>query len=173
MSVTSQTERPTLPRREQFDPSATITLTVYMRSFNPNADKRRQLSLLEDIEAAERAGVVSELSVETWPQRVRLDETASRADVWDTYEEFRTWAKREGVSLDPPFSVCSMPSCDGERTDSVLTLPEVSLAVYEDGVLSCVYPYQDGHWKRTVSDSIEALSRTGRKTVTAQFLDND
>ena len=97
---------------------------------------------------------IDDVQVECWGQR-RLD--APDESVTETVAEYREWADRHGYSLDPAFRRRETGSLLTQRSRSEVVVPAISLAIYEDGELSCVTPCSDGATTYTVEECLEAL----------------
>jgi hypothetical protein len=101
------------------------------------------------------AGTVSDYTVRTWPDEVALSEHTRHSRVVETYRQFRDWADDAGASITPPFDRRTVTSLVG-RTEEVLTLPVICLAVYDDDGLCGVYPCDDDEETWTVTDYLDA-----------------
>jgi len=111
------------------------------------------------------AGTIAAFEVETWPEEIAISEHTRHARVVETYERFRAWAETAGVSITPPFDRRTVTSLVG-RTEEVLTLPVLCLAVYDDDLCG-VYPCSDGDRTWTVTDYLDACERSGGRPATA------
>jgi hypothetical protein len=105
------------------------------------------------------AGTLDAYEIETWPDEVALSEHTRHSRVVETYRRFRTWAEDTGVSIAPPFDRRTVTSLVG-RTEEVLTLPVMCLAVYEEELCG-VYPCNDGDETWTVTDYLDAFEAAG------------
>lgn len=74
-------------------------------------------------------------------------------------DEFVSWARREGYSLEPAFEIRKRESELDPRTDTVLTLPLVCVALYDDEELLAVFPHAEDGGVRSVEDCLERLDR--------------
>lgn len=122
----------------------------------------RRTDVIDRLSALKSSGAIGEFIVETWPDEVFLSEHAQGARVLGVYEEFRTWADERDVTITPPFERRTVTSLVG-RTEAVLTVPVLCLAVYADG-LSGVFPCQDGDRTLTVTEFLDAFERADGAT---------
>lgn len=135
-----------------------VALDCYVRAsaaLEPTDD------LLETLHEYADTGLVDEFSLDVWPDRVRLgDDGSASAAVVDDYERFRTWADKDGVSLEPAFACRTHATMAHDDPDAFLRLPIVCLAVRVDGDLVTVAPHTTGTTAYTVADAlsdVEAL----------------
>lgn len=134
------------------DSTSRFDVDCYVRP--PVEGATRQV--VETLETHDRAGRLNSLTVETWPAAVSRDSTVT-TDVLETVEGFREWASERGARLEPAFSF-DEPTHDltGERR-SLVRLPVVCLAVYEDDDLYCVIPNRTEERTCTVWKALETL----------------
>jgi len=115
---------------------------------------------VETLRACEREGTVDGLLLRSWPETVSLGEETPHREVVERFEEFRRWAGRRGVSVEPPFEARERTSSvTGEFTERLVT-PLACLALYDEGRLAGVYPHSGAGETYTVEDAI-ATVRTG------------
>lgn len=93
--------------------------------------------------------------------RVQTRDEDGRPGALDTFEEFETWARRNGVNLAPAFQRRTRSYQGLNRIDEVVLFPVVSLAVYEGDRLRAVAP-ATGRPEATVWDCFDALETGGR-----------
>lgn len=105
------------------------------------------------------ADSIDAFRIETWPNEVVVSEHTQHTQVIETYEQFRAWADEAGVSITPAFDRRTVTSLIG-RTEEVLTLPVMCLAVYDDD-LRGVYPCTDSDETWTVTDYLDAYEAAG------------
>lgn len=142
------------------DPDGHDSLTVraYVRPsllFDPVDAK------LQTLEAIEDAGAVDEVTVEAWPDSVRLDEEPTFPRAVETFERFETWAEPAGTSIRPPFTVRTMTSEFTGETKRLLEPPIFCLAFERNGQLLNVVPHSDGDRHRSVKEALAALETPG------------
>jgi hypothetical protein len=106
------------------------------------------------------AGAVDDYEIRTWPDEIALSEHTRGSRVVETYRRFRAWADEAGTSIEPPFDRRTVTSLVG-RSEEVLTLPVMCLAVYDADGLRGVYPSDDGSGTRTVADYLDAYETAG------------
>lgn len=107
-------------------------------------------------------GVVDDLTVETWPDEVVIDEETEDDPAVERYRRFGEWAEDADVSLRPAFTVRERTTLVEDRPKTALVLPVCCLAVYRDGELACVAPHRDGDETYTVDDALADLERGTR-----------
>lgn len=140
------------------DPTATRRVELYLRGDTYGTYDRQQ-AVLERVRGLEERGVVDETAVDASWQRIRTPEQDPRNDAIATYEEFRSWARENGYSLEPAFERRHRSYLGTDAVSEVVVFPVVSLAVYEDDVLRSVFPCSDeaGTVHFTVGDCLEAF----------------
>lgn len=117
---------------------------------------------LKTLREYERAGVVDELSVGTWPHEISLTEETAGEAALRSYERFRTWADDEGVSLGPRFVRRERSTLTEDAGDVVLVLPVLCLSVSVDGELLSVAPHSTETETYTVEDALGHLGSLPR-----------
>lgn len=101
-------------------------------------------------------GVVDEFDVHCWPGRVPTRSPAT--DAVDRFQEFRSWARDNDVSIQPPFSVHTVSSEFTGEHRTYLSTPVCCLAVTVGDALAGVYPHTAGDEHRSIADGIEELA---------------
>lgn len=136
-------------------------LAVYLRSPVAEGTEQRQNSVLGRADALRQQELVDEVVVTYWNRLstgVNPDETAD-------IEALERWAADNGCSLVPAFDRHDRHSAfTGD--DSVVTLPVVAVACWEDDRLVGVYPHAGPCGHCTVADGldrIEAALRSGER----------
>ncbi len=140
---------------ETDDASETVGMVLWTR--RPVCGPRTEI--VDRLGALQSAGDIADFEVETWPEEIALSEHTRHSRVVETYERFRTWADAAGVSITPPFDRRTVTSLVG-RSEEVLTLPVLCLAVYDDGLCG-VYPCSVGTETWTVTDYLDAYESAG------------
>lgn len=102
------------------------------------------------------AGVLTDFTVEIWPEEIPLTERNDGRDPLATIERYEAWAEERDLRLRPPFETRTSSLLVG-GSETVLVTPSVLAAVSVDGDLAGVYPAtRDGRtW--TVTDLLDAL----------------
>jgi len=119
--------------------------------------------IIDRLSALSAADSLADFEIETWPDEVSLGEYTEHSRVVETYEVFSEWAAETGVSITPPFERRTATSLVG-RTEDVLRVPMLCLAVYDDGLCG-VYPCSDGDRTYSVADYLDAYEAAdGRPT---------
>jgi hypothetical protein len=146
-------EPPALPTVTAETPlSASVSL--YLRAGAPTAARDRQADARARIEALVDAGLLPDCTVEDWPSRAVVPSDGPADSAVETYEELAgAVAARPGVHLDPFFE--DRPGVG--RTDRVVVLPVVCIAVRRDGELTGLYPCWNEGAHESVEDGLAAL----------------
>lgn len=145
-----------------------------MSEIPPDTRPRIELLIREGIQPAlqeqvdrhcERAGALVQLgaasTVETsvWGTHIPIDDGVDTGCAErERYADYREWADGAGVELDPAFSTHRTHSLVSDRHYRVVTVPCVTMALYDEDRLVGVYPHRQGETVRTVADGIAALS---------------
>ena len=148
-----RSESPTLPTVTAETPlSASVTL--YLRAGAPTAARDRQADARARVEALGDAGLLPELTVSEWPSKAVVPSDGPADGAVVTYDEFAdAAAARPDVHLDPFFE--DRPGVG--RTDRVVVLPVVCVAVRRGGELTGLYPCWNGGTHESVEDGLAAL----------------
>jgi len=112
--------------------------------------------IIDRLSSLRAGGQIAEFTVRTWPGEVAVSEHTRHSQVLETYEQFRSWADETDVDITPPFDRRTVTTLVG-RSEEVLTLPVLCLAVYDDGLCG-VYPCTDGDETLTVTDYVDACA---------------
>lgn len=123
------------------------------------------LARIDDLEAAD---MIDESSVADEWQRIRTMDEDRRDGALETYAEFRTWAERNGYSLEPAFERRTGSYVGLDLVNEVVVFPVVSLAIYESERLRGVFPCSDEERNYRVQDCLDAFER-GDTGGLAQF----
>jgi len=143
------------------DESTGVRLVLWTR--RPVCGPRTEI--IDRLTALQSAGHVAGFEVETWPEEVAISEHTRHSRVVETYERFRAWAETAGVSISPPFDRRTVTTLVG-RSEEVLTLPVMCLAVHDEG-LRGVYPCTDSGRTWTVTDYVDACEVAGSAPLPA------
>lgn len=117
-------------------------------------------SKVETLRTCEENGDIGDLILQSWSDKVSLEENSPHEEVVDRFERFELWADAHGVSVRPPFSIQTTASLASDTPKRVLVTPILCLALYHDSQLLGVYPHSDGENTYTATDAIAEL-RTG------------
>lgn len=99
-------------------------------------------------------------------QHIRARTEDTRSGALETYEEFQTWAKHNGYSLEPAFERRTRTHMGTDRTDEVVEFPAIALAIYDEQDLKAVFPCTNGEHTYTVGDALDAFERGDRDWLT-------
>jgi hypothetical protein len=137
------------------------TLELAVRTLSPRGCKRRQDEVVRRLNGLVERGVVDDVSVTVWGERVATTtadaETEHGREVLDTVAAFREWAADHGRSVDRFFETRETHSEFTGESYAALELPAMVLAEYRDGELSWVSPCVDGEAVYTVGDRLATL----------------
>lgn len=113
--------------------------------------------VLTRFESLAAAGVFSGATLAgEWPRyRTRTEDGFSEAIA--TYEIFREWAERNGVSLEPGFQQRTRSFVGMDDVEEVVVFPVVALALYDDRDLTSVFPCTDEEQTYTVECALGAF----------------
>jgi hypothetical protein len=126
--------------------------------------------VIDRLSALQSAGELAGFDVETCPEEVAVSGQTRHSRVVEAYEQFRAWAVEAGVSVSPPFDRRTVTSLVG-RTEEVLTVPVMCLAVYDDDLCG-VYPCSDGDRTWTVTDYLDAYEAAESPPTLAELRDS-
>lgn len=121
------------------------SVAVYVRGAPGCREHER--AVIETLESLTESGVLDELTVRAWPEKVSLTGAgASHTDLVEDYQTFAAWADANDASIRPPFVVRDVDSSITDEHDEVLVTPSLLVAVWADGDLVSVYPHchEDG-----------------------------
>jgi hypothetical protein len=139
----SDTERPSTRRAE-----------LFVRAALPGPAKQCRTTIECQLQKLQQAGAVDDWTTTVWEKRVpEYADCPERS----RYEEFTSWAEREGVSLGPGFDTreCYCMETGEKRTE--LVLPVRCLAIYEDETLSRVAPVDRGDRITSIEECLDDL----------------
>lgn len=143
-----------------------VTLDCYVRA---TAAGRHVDDTISTVRTYDQEGLLTECTVEFWPDEIRLTADTEETDVRTHYRQFQAWAESEGVSLEPAFARRERTTLVSDDSDTVLVLPLLCLAIYDDGELVSVAPHTDGTTPYTVMDAladIQSIPRIQSKDAT-------
>lgn len=128
------------------------TVTAYLRTGVTSVVRDRQARVRETVEQVEAAGIVEDVDVVGWPERVRAPpETDVGADALQLYDEFI-----DAVEAEPLVPFFEARQGAGEA-DRVVDLPAICVAYRVDGDLAGLYPrWRDGE-HHSIEDCMRAL----------------
>lgn len=140
------------------DPTDPIRVTMWIRDASHIAQECKSEAVAR-LHRLEKRGVVDEISVRTWGKQINLEPEPTTGDeeVRQAYEEFVSWAARNGYSLEPAFRRCDRTTLVSEGTTEVLVLPVVCLSVHEGETLTAVFPCSESDGTQTVDDCLSRL----------------
>lgn len=140
------------------EPRPTVSITCNARPTTLAAPVDDPITTLR---AANRTGTIDELTIQSWPAEVPLDERSPHADIIACYERFHEWAAQRDVCIHPPFATRERTTLGSDTTEQMLVLPVMCLAIYIDGHLKTVIPHETGTTTITVADTLGVLDTPG------------
>ncbi|RKD95224.1 HTH domain-containing protein [Halopiger aswanensis] len=138
-----------------------VRVEVFLRTRTPPGVVERLRDLVARARRLEATDSVTDVRVTNWaPVCPTLEELSDDGpSVAPTVATFRSWADREGYSLEPGFARRETSSRLEDCHAAEIQVPIVSVAVYEGERLQCVTPCADGERTYTVAECLEALER--------------
>lgn len=138
------------------------TVELYVRSLYASGAHERQREVMDTLERLDDAGDVAEFSVVVCGEAITTDASRTEwgASLLRDISAFEAWAAEEGVSLASFYRTRTVerPVTDTEAT--VISLPTMGLAEYDDGELVQVTPCTDGGTVKRVEDHLAELAAT-------------
>lgn len=115
--------------------------------------------IISRVRRLEERGEIGPSKVTPWPRALRLTDQTKNNLAYVHYREFQSWADDiAGVSLEPAFSIRDRTTLANDRTEKILHLPVVCVAIYhEDDELVCVAPHSHTTGPYTVGSALSDL----------------
>ncbi|QLD87622.1 hypothetical protein HWV07_00655 [Natronomonas salina] len=142
-------------------PEGQVTVDCYVRADAISDPVESSVAAVQELE---RAGIVDECTVRSWPSEVVVTPLTEGTLAVRRFRTFEEWAAQWGVYIDPPFRRTTRSSDLTGETREVLRTPAVCLAVYVDGRLREVFPHRSEETTYSVADAVETL-RSGALAV--------
>lgn len=158
MPERSGTEQPTIA-----DPP--LRAELYLRG-DVHGVFDAQQQVVNRVERLAANGAFSDSIVAGRWERCRTRPEEWRSGALETYEEFRSWAERNGFSLAPAFQRRTRTFVGMDDVEEVVVFPAVALAIYEADELEAVFPCTDQDRVYTVEDALEAFERGDEEWLT-------
>ena len=122
------------------------TLDIFVRSLAPTTGLERQRALISQLDRMESEGLIEGYDVHVWGDAVSFDsalaETETGRGVRSQVAGFQQWALAENVSVQPFFDRKEQSSSITGDEQTVITLPEITVAEYEGAELVGMAPHQ-------------------------------
>lgn len=137
---------------------------LYLREHAPAPVRERQRAVRERLADLARSDELGDVSVAHWSKTTPAAAEARASAAGRpalAVDRFEAWAARSGCDLEPGFVRRTSESMLGGRTDEVIQLPFICLALTVDGELAAVFPHRDDGVVRTVTDCLDGLERGG------------
>lgn len=145
----------------------TVEVALYVRSLSPPGACAHQRTVVDRLETLESNGTVDEYTVEVWgSQLATSDATRSGTgrQIFDRIEQFRSWAKTHGRSIESFFATETVRSKITDEEYTRVVFPTMTLAEYVEGELRFVSPSNQGEAVTTVADRLDAIEATVAET---------
>jgi len=138
-----------------------ISVEMFVRGQSEMGVRDQQRRVIEGLSELEETGAIDEFDVHVWgkevsPAAVREGTDCHRSTI-GRVNEFAEWAEANGASLEPTFRRRRVTSSITDEDHTVISLPVMCLAVYEDEELDSVYPCHVDGTTCTVHESLERL----------------
>ncbi|MDS0258650.1 hypothetical protein NDI56_04390 [Haloarcula sp. S1CR25-12] len=127
-------------------------LSVYLRSPVPEGTEQRQNSVLGRVDSLRRQAFVDEVAVTYWQRLSTGVDPKESSDI----EALERWAADNGCTLAPTLDRHDRHSVF-LGSDSVVTLPVVCVAYWEDDELRGVFPHVGPCGHCTVADGLDRV----------------
>jgi len=131
--------------------------------------ENQKQAVIDRLNELEREGKIAGYETYIWGREIRptgpLEGTDYHRSVLESLREFEEWLRANGTPVDRLFKRREVDSDIVDETYTVISLPMMCLAVYDDDELSGVYPYCDREGSYTVRDclsELEAVATDGR-----------
>ncbi len=135
------------------------TLDIFVRSLAPTTGLERQRALVDQLDRMESDGLIDDYNIHVWGDAVSIDsalsETATGRGVRSQVAGFQQWALAENVSVQPFFERKSQSSSITGDEQTLITLPEITVAEYEGTELVGMAPHQSAGDTVTVQDYLD------------------
>ena len=118
----------------------------------------RLTDVREQLEQLEATDHIDGIDVEVWGTHIDLDPAAETTSHFEAYAEFAEWASSNDYELGPAFRLHRPRSMVSSKDYPVVTVPLVTLAVYDDSGLRAVYPHSEGDHVKTIEDGLRELA---------------
>lgn len=146
-----------------------LRVRLFVRKTLPRPARERVAEVRSRLKRLADTGRICEVDVSHWEKRIQYPGPANSRGR-DRYNEFTAWAREQDVSLRPFFDTRTCYSMETGQRSEWLVFPALCLAVYEDDILTGVYPHADGDRRRSVSDCLELLAEGTADRTTGEPL---
>lgn len=137
---------------------------LFLRAEPQFGVETQKQAVIDRLTALEREGGIEEFQIYVWGREIRptgpLEGTEYQRTVLDKLREFEEWLQQHSASADRLFKRREVDSEIVDETYTVISLPTMCLAIYDDNELSRVYPYYDDEGAHTVRECLDELERT-------------
>lgn len=146
------------------------TVDLYLRAEPQFGVENQREAVVDRLTALEREEKIDDFNVYAWGREIRpagpLEGTDYHRMVLRSLGEFEEWLRRNGTPANRLFERREVDSELTDETYTVISLPMMCIAVYDDGDLSGVYPYYDADGTHTVRECLAELE-TAEPSVAA------
>jgi hypothetical protein len=143
-----------------FGMSHSRRVEVFLRGTVPFDARTRQLVVLGRVRALHERGLIDDVRVDTWANRV-TDGPADAVLALTALEGFEHWATAHHASLAPGFETHEGHCGFTDQHYHTTTFPVVCLAIYEDDRLVSVFPHSTASGCQSVADGLAMLEIEG------------
>lgn len=137
------------------------TVKLFVRADPELGCETRKQAVIEQLETLDAEGHIRTYEVNIWTKEIRtagpLEDTPYYERVFGHFDAFQQWADDHEARLNAAFKIQSVDCEITGETYTVLSLPSLCLAVYEDGELCAVYPHSTDGQCRTISTCLDQL----------------
>lgn len=141
--------------------ATTRSLELFVRSLAPEGTGDEQVAVVTQLDRLQESGQIAEYSVTVWGNAVTHDSPLAQTEAGDRVlgrvAEFEQWAADEGLSLDQFIQRDEVHSTIRDTTQTVIRLPAMMIAEYENGKLQTVTPHEHDDGVVTVQDRLDSL----------------
>lgn len=146
------------------------TVDLYLRAEPQFGVEKQKETVIDRLSELEREGKIDGFHVYIWGREIRptgpLEGTDYHQTVLTSLGEFEEWLRERGASVDQLFKRREIESNIVGEAYTVISLPMMCLAVYDDGELSGVYPCYDTDGTHTVGDCLSDLEAADSTVAT-------
>ena len=143
--------------------ATTRSLELFVRSLAPEGTGDEQVAVVSQLDRLQESGQIEGYSVTVWGNAVTHDsplaETEAGEELLERVAEFEQWAADETLSLDRFIQRDEVHSTIRETTRTVIRLPAMMIAEYEEAELQTVTPHEHDDGVVTVRDRLDSLEK--------------
>ncbi|WP_396613745.1 HTH domain-containing protein (plasmid) [Haloferax sp. S1W] len=134
---------------------------LFLRADAEIGVERTKEAAVETLTELAEDGYIADCDVRVWGRELRADgpvaNTEYGGELLEHIREFREWATKNDVSLGTVFDERTIASSIADEDYTVVSLPTICLAVYNDDELVGVYPCHSDGSTCSVVECLETL----------------